>query len=525
MVATQHNKRHVASVDAATTAEAALQNRRLILASNRGPLEFYWDDRGRLESRRGSGGVVTALAALGRKVNLSWVASAMTDGDRAVAMASLEDDLSAATLGPGTRVRFVVSSPQEYDLYYNEFANPILWFVQHELTGMLPQKDFASAVAMAWRDGYCPVNRGFANVVLDELRRPDRAPIVMLHDYQLYLVAQYVREQVPTAVLQQFIHIPWPRPLTWQALPETIVRALCRGLLANDIVGFQTNRDASNFLATCEVMLPEATADFAGGVVCRPGHRTLVRSYPISIDVEAMQNLAASPRVREYERRVEALRGEQTIVRVDRLDPSKNVLAGFQAFARMLERRPDLRGRVKFLAFLVPSRSSIPEYKRYAEKVFQTVEEVNGSYGGDGWRPIEVFYQNNLAHAVAAMRQYDVLLVNSVLDGMNLVSKEGPTVNTRDGVLVLSRGAGSHEELGRYALSVSPQDVEGTALALEAALAMPRGERRLRATALRSVIAANDIDVWLHSQLADIGALLPGEVPGKQAGLLLVPSR
>jgi trehalose 6-phosphate synthase len=485
-------------------AHSLLQGRRLILASNRGPVECHWNDEGNLKAQRGSGGVVTALSALGHHVKLSWVASAMTDGDRAVARAGLEDRFGTALDGADIRIRFALSSPRAYDLFYNVFANPLLWFVQHELQDLLLQRDFPALVQHAWHEGYRPVNEDVARVVLDELGRLDTAPVVMLHDYQLYLTAGFIRERAPEAFLQQFVHIPWPQPQTWQVLPGTLVRALCRGLLANDIVGFQTKRDVNNFLATCEAVLPECSVSFQDRAVRCSGRRTLVRDYPISIDVGALRKLAASSQVMHYERLLQARCGEKTIVRVDRLDPSKNVLAGFQAFENLLERRPDLRGQVRFLSFLVPTRTAIAEYKRHAEMVFAKVEAINKRFQMDDWQPIEVFYENNYHQAIAAMRLYDVLMINSGRDGMNLVSKEGPVVNRRDGALVLSRGAGSHEELGAHALSVAPFDVESTSVALERALEMPRDEKARRAVALRQVIEQNDIAGWLEAQLADI---------------------
>ena len=504
MLATTHRTSDQPHLGTAAMRDGILQGRRLVLASNRGPVEFQWAKRGRLEAQRGSGGVVTALSALSRHLQLSWVASALTEGDRAVGLGHLVERLPAAGDGSDVRLRFVVHPPEQYELYYNVFANPILWFVQHGLQALLPHSDFPSLTTLAWSQGYRPVNRAFAEAVLEELARDDVAPVAMLHDYQLYLAADYIRQRAPAVLLQQFIHIPWPEPAAWEALPAAIVRAICRGLLANDIVGFQTKRDGRNFLATCRELLPEARVDGGGGVVGYAGRRTYVRAYPISVDVAALRKTAASAPVAEYERRLRPLCGEQTIVRVDRLDPSKNVLSGFRAYARLLEARPDLHGRVKFLAFLVPSRTGIPQYKQHAQEVFAEVEAINVAYSRDGWRPIEVFYENNYQQAIAGMRLYDVLMVNSALDGMNLVSKEGPIVNTRDGVLVLSRGAGSYEELAPGALGVEPYDVEGTARALARALAMPAGERRARSLALRRSIEDNDVADWLQAQLADL---------------------
>ena len=506
MICTTSEKHSGACPASGNLSFVGLQGRRLILASNRGPLEFQQTVGGRLEAHRGSGGVVTALSSLERHLPVTWVASAITSGDLAVAL-GFEGEVPTGTKRSSLRIRFVVSPPEQYDLYYNVFANSVLWFVQHNLHDLLPQKDLAATLATAWYNGYRPVNLAFAEAVLNELSCEDAAPLVMLHDYQLYLVAAFIRERAPCVLLHHFVHIPWPEPAKWAVLPSLIVRALCQGLLANDIVGFQTKRDSANFLATCAAVLPEARVDTASAAVQCAGRRTVVRAYPISVDLGALREAAASPQVAAYERRLRLLCCEKTIVRVDRLDPSKNVIAGFEAFGTLLARRPDLRGRVKFLAFLVPSRTGIQEYRRYAQSVFDLVAGINFTFGQSGWQPIDVFYENNYDQAIAGLRLYDVLMINSGLDGMNLVSKEGPIVNMRDGVLVLSHGAGSYAELGDGALGVAPYDVAETSAALEAALEMPPAERRSRARALRQAIERNDITVWLRSQLEDLSSI------------------
>ncbi|MHB1135010.1 MAG: alpha,alpha-trehalose-phosphate synthase (UDP-forming) [Chloroflexota bacterium] len=486
-----------------------LASRRLLVASNRGPLEYHLGARGDLTAERGSGGLVTALSGLAAHAGLSWVACAMTDGDRAVARGQAHSRPTDSDSPADMRMRFVVAPPAQYNRHYNVFANPVLWFVQHNLHHLLPRPAVAAAATEAWYNGYLPVNHAFADTVVAELRRPDVAPVVLLHDYQLYMAAGAIRERAPDVLLQHFVHIPWPEPASWEVLPRPLVRALCQSLLANDVVGFQTRRDAANFLATCAQVLPTLKVDHVARVVCQPGRCTHVRTYPISVDVPGLRVLARSAAVAACEDRLRPLLGEQTIVRVDRLDPSKNVATGFLAFRDLLGRRPDLLGKVTFLSFLVPTRTGIAEYQRHAREVFALVGAINQEFGREGWQPIEVFYENNYAQAIAAMRLYDVLMVNSSLDGMNLVSKEGPIVNRRAGVLVLSRGAGSYEQLRGGALGVAPFDTAGTSLALERALAMPAAERHERAAGLRLAVERDDLSAWLRNQLADLADLSP----------------
>lgn len=196
--------------------------------------------------------------------------------------------------------------------------------------------------------------------------------------------------------------------------------------------------------------------------------------------------------------------GKQTIVRVDRMDPSKNIALGFRAFGRLLERRPDMVGNVRFLAFLVPSREAIPEYRRYAREVWREIEQVNSRFCRGDWKPVEVFYQDNRVQAVAGMALADVVLVNPVADGMNLVAKEAPLVSERDSVLVLSKNCGAYGQLAHGAVGIEPTDVEATASALERALEMPAPERLRRTTVLRAVIDAEDLAWWVRSQLTDL---------------------
>jgi len=270
------------------------------------------------------------------------------------------------------------------------------------------------------------------------------------------------------------------------------------------VVGLQTAYDVENFLLTCQWNLPEAAVDHERRVVYLDGHGPRVNAYPVSVDVAELERLARSEEVSRYEERIRPLLGEKTIVRVDRVDPAKNILHGFEAYDMLLQHCPTLVGRVNFLAFLVPSRTSIREYKEYTQQVFALVDKINARHRKAGWKPIKVFYEHNYAQAIAGMRLYDVLLVNPVADGMNLVAKEGPVVNTRDGVLVLSKKAGAHEQLSGDCISVEPADIEGTAQALYRALTMTSWERIQKAQRLRMSVRKEDITWWLGTQLDDL---------------------
>jgi trehalose 6-phosphate synthase len=484
-----------------------LRHRNLIIASNRGPIDYHFNEGGKLQGRRGTGGVVTALSAISQYMDLTWVASAMGDGDRRAAGMAQGKRFKAPLAGHKLYIRFVVSSGSTYHKFYSIFCNPLLWFLQHYMWNSSHTPNIDARVYDAWENGYKAVNHAIAEAVINEALESDLPPLVMLHDYHLYLAASYIREQIPDAIIQHFTHIPWPEPHYWQLLPCTMREAICEGLCANDIVGFQTKRDVHNFLRTCEVFIEGAEIDYKCHTVLINDHLIRVKPYPISIDVTNLQRIVQSPWLQEYEGNLRPFCGGQTIVRVDRMEPSKNIVRGFRAFDLLLQRYPDLLGKVIFLAFLVPSRTHIRQYQRYALEVTQIIETINTKYGNDDWQPIKVFYENNYAQAIAGLRLYDVLLVNPVIDGMNLVAKEGPTVNTCDGVLVLSEAAGACEQLRDSVLTVTPTDLEGTMKAIYRALAMSPEERSQRAVAMKKLIEEEDITKWLCRQLDDVTAL------------------
>jgi len=360
----------------------------------------------------------------------------------------------------------------------------------------------------AWQNGYVPVNQAFAQAVIDEAMESQPPPIVILNDYHLYLTSAYIRKQMPNLVIQHFIHIPWPSPSYWQLLPSSMRQAILTSLCTTDIVGLQTMRDVHNFLYCCESFIDEAEVDYGLQTVQIDKHIVQVKAYPISVDVAGLKRMVSSARLREYEQKLRQFCGEQTIVRVDRAEPSKNIIRGFRAFDKLLERYPQFRGKVKFIAFLVPTRTHLKLYQRYMQELTQLIGAINTKYGTEEWYPIDFFYENNYIQAIAGMRLYDVLLVNAVIDGMNLVAKEGPTVNDCDGVLILSETVGACEQLGQNALTVSPTDLEETTQALYTALTMPPDERNKRATALKRSIEEEDITNWLFHLLKDAVSLI-----------------
>jgi trehalose 6-phosphate synthase len=479
--------------------------RKLIVVSNRGPVTFARDEAGRRLVGRGGGGLVTALRSLVDHHDVTWVASAMTDEDLVVAEeAGGEAITETSDEGSPYRLCLIAHDAQAYDLYYNVVANPVLWFVQHYLWGLADAPDVDHGLHYAWAEGYEAVNRGFAEAVLGELQRqPDAA--VFIHDYHLYTAPAYVREGAPEAVIGHFVHIPWPQPDYWRVLPEQIRCAIHESMLANDVIGFHTDRWARNFLRSCGDML-DVAVDYGASEVHFRDRVTAVRVRPISVDPVEFEHLARSEAVLEQEAGIEETRPERLIVRVDRTDPSKNIVRGFRAFELYLENHPEAQGRVGMLVLLDPSRQDIPEYSEYMGAIQRSARAVNERFRVGEWLPVDVRVEDNFPQAIAAYKQFDVLLVNAIFDGMNLVAKEAPLVNERNGVVVLSENTGAHEELGEWALTVNPFDVSGQAEALHEALTLPEAERQVRLAAIQRQVREHDVGAWIESQLEDLNA-------------------
>jgi trehalose 6-phosphate synthase len=364
----------------------------------------------------------------------------------------------------------------------------MLWFVQHSLWELPYTPKVDAAFHRAWTGGYVTVNETFAAAIDAELARTPEAA-VFFHDYHLYLAPRMVRERRPDATLMHFVHIPWPQPDYWRIFPRDVRSAIHDGLIANDLVGFHTERWRSNFIYSVQELLGE---DVSAKTV----------AAPISVDTEEFDALAQSEAVLQAERELVASRPEKLVVRVDRTDPSKNIVRGFRALELFLDAAPEWHRRVVMLALLDPSRQEIPEYAEYLGAIQREARRVNDRFQGGGWRPIQLEIADDFPRSVAAYKQFDVLLVNAIFDGMNLVAKEAPLVNERDGVVVLSENAGAHAELGEWALSVNPFDVEGQAEAIERALSMAPGERRRRLDAIRSYVREHDLNEWTDSLLA-----------------------
>ena len=487
----------------------------VIFVTNRGPIEHSYDAHGELQTERGAGGVVSGLlcAAEGRRV--TWISLAMTDADRDASDQTMSGAKRSPVL-PEIASRLVNVSRATYRFHYDGFSNGILWFLQHGLDA-----DCLSTpgeLETYWRRGYVPANEAVARAVISELdttARTGNTPPVVFHDYHLYLAPAMVRRVRPAARLQHFVHIPWPALDAWARLPYEFVYELYAGLAANDVVGFQTERDARNFLAGAARYLGVRCTD--GASFRWQGRIVRAAAYPIAITPRAVTAQAhtatAEAAAAELLAPLGLERGRKLILRVDRLEPTKNIVRGFEAYERLLDEHKALRGRVVFLALLVPSRESLPIYQQYAEQVKATVKRINARFGTSDWQPIVDVYGNDHERALACMRRYDVLLVNPLIDGMNLVVKEGVILNERDGVIVLSTEAGAYHQLAKGVLPVDPRTVEETARALWRALSLTAADRRALTDRARGVVLSESAGAWLRRQLTDLSIATAARTP------------
>lgn len=465
-------------------------DRPIVLVSNRGPVSFTpsADDAtgagaggvAGLEAKRGAGGLVSGLAPIVAGTDTTWVASAMTDGDREVARRGVVD-------AEDMRVQLVEVDSETYRMAYDVIGNATIWFLHHALWDLSRRPRFDRHWRDAWA-AYRDMNKLFADVLVETA--PDDAA-VLIQDYHLTLVAPMVRERRPDLSLVHFHHTPFAAADLFRVLPDAAGHEMLSGLAAHHACGFHTRRWADNFLWCCHELAVEPPEVFVS---------------PLASDPDDIRSTASSSACDEEISWIDThVGGRKLVVRVDRIELSKNLVRGFHAFDELLHRWPEWRGAVVFGAFVYPSREGLPEYLAYRQEVETVVRTINERWAADDWQPILLDTVDNFPRSVAALRAYDVLLVNPIRDGLNLVAKEGPLVNERDGVLLLSTEAGVWSELGGVAIGINPFDVSGTAEALAGALSMPADEREKAAGAVRTIAERRTPADWLADQLAAAG--------------------
>ena len=472
----------------------------LVIASNRGPWRFTLQPDGRLSWRRGAGGLVSALTPALEGHACTWISAAITDGDRAAA------DGNGSPEGPaGSQLRMLTFEPTTYERYYHDVANRTLWFLQHHLLDTAGVA-FDHRFRAAWAS-YREVNRAFAEAC-DEATNPGGE--VHLEDYHLALAPAMLRERRPDVRILHLVCCPWAGPDDFGVLPDAVACELLAGMLGADLIGFLTHRWARSFLACCEAAGYEVDRQ-RDAVRAKDGHVAHVRPYPLGVDEQDLRRLirqgAAVTGGPDDAPSRGVPDGGRLVVRVDRLEPSKNIVRGLDAFAAFLEQNPRFLGEVTHLVLVSLSREGMAEYRRYHCEVEQRAEMVNQRFGTAGWTPVRLVVLDDHPRALRAMAAADVLVVNPVWDGMNLVAKEAACVNERDAVLILSRNAGAADDLRAGALLVNPFDTAELADTLATALSLEADDRAERARQLREGASRMPPRQWLLAQRHDLARM------------------
>lgn len=474
----------------------------IVIVSNRGPLSWIETGTG-FETKPGAGGMSGALDSVARRLgdHAVWIAAAGDDDDRA-ALAAGEVEKVRADLGYALHLLDI--DPETYDRYYNVVSNRMLWFANHCLWDELGIEGFGDEERAAWHNAYEKVNDQFASAVA-EFAPP--GALVLFQDYHLVTAPEHLRAISDDHIIGHFTHTSFCGPEGLDRLPRPIPTSIIDGMLCADLIGFHVAPWVKGFYECCRAA--GADVDEDRGIVSRGGRSTWVRTYPIPVDIEDLRMQSEAQEVRRWADHFGAWPG-QLLVRADRAEPSKNIIRGFEAYRLVLERRRELQESFRFIACLYPSRESMPEYQEQLDRIDTIVAEINSDFPGS----IELFMEDDYDRTLGALTVYDTLLVNSIMDGMNLVAKEGPTVNERSGALILSRGTGAFSELAEHAVQITdPFSVEETADAIEQALEMSMKERQLKADALRSIIESTRPEDWIDAQLDDLELISAGKDP------------
>ncbi|AEW94807.1 MULTISPECIES: alpha,alpha-trehalose-phosphate synthase (UDP-forming) [Streptomycetaceae] len=480
----------------------ATHSARILVASNRGPVSYTRDEDGSLRHKRGGGGLVSGLSAIGPGADAVWVCAAMSDGDRA-AVAATGGALDPADTG-GQRVRMLDIAPEVFRDAYNGIANSVLWFVHHLLYQTPLEPAFDRGFREQWAS-YERYNAAFAEALAEEAAE---GAVVLVQDYHLTLAPSLLRRLRPDLRIGHFSHTPWAPPDYFRLLPDDVAADVLRGVLGADRAGFLTRRWAEAFAACCEQVLGARVArDGDELTVTHDGRTTRIGVHGLGADADFLRERAHRPDVDERlaELRRQVGPDRRTVVRVDRTELSKNIVRGLLAYRELLATRPQWRGRVVHVAFAYPSRHDLAVYREYTAAVRKLADEINAEYATDDWQPLILHVKDDFARSLAAYRLADVALVNPIRDGMNLVAKEVPVVSENGCALVLSREAGAHAELAEDAITVNPYDVQATAEALHEALSMADDERAERSKRLAAAATALPPHRWFLDQLAALG--------------------
>jgi trehalose 6-phosphate synthase len=474
---------------------------KVIVVSNREPVIHESTAHG-IKVVRPASGLVTGLEPIVRAVGGTWVAHGSSPADRQVV--DQNNRVKVMREGSEYTLRRVWLTRREEAGYYYGLSNNALWPLCHiaYTRPVFSRSDW---------EIYKIVNEKFCEAVLEEAGN-GRA-LVFIQDYHLALLSRLLKNRRPDITVVQFWHIPWPNREAFRIFPWG--EELLDGLLGNDLLGFHVQYHCNNFLDTVDRGI-EALVDYEHFQIFRGGRPTIVRPFPISIDLKQIESDSMQPAVenRRQELRTEYSQGvpaQKFIIGVDRIDYTKGILERLRGFDALLINHPELLGRVTLLNFSAPSRTHVEAYRELNDKIDDLVDDINWRHQTEQWVPVKFLrLHHDYTTVLAAYRLADVLLVTSLHDGMNLVAKEFVASRSDgQGVLILSPYTGAAREL-EDALLVNPFDTDLLADCMYQGLVMTEEEQKRRMARLRNVVLENDIYHWGMRIFAEAHSILKG---------------
>jgi trehalose 6-phosphate synthase len=475
----------------------------VLVASNRGPVSFTSENGGEPTMHRGGGGLVSGLSSVVGSTDVVWVCAALSDTDRTVARSAPAGRIDRMPdHGPGLEgmaVRMLDIPSGTFHRAYNSVANSTLWFIHHMLYDTPRRPNFGERFMRDWQS-YVEYNAAFAQAVAEEAAPNAR---IVIQDYHLTLAPGLLRDLRPDLAVGHFSHTPWAPPEYFRMLPDPVAEQVLLGVLGADHAGFLSPRWAMAFRQCCELVLG-AEVDHTASTVRHGGRTTRVGVHALGVDAEDLRERASRE---DVEARMASLLkavgpDRRIMVRIDRTELSKNIVRGLAAYRELLRTHPEWHGRVVHVAFAYPSRHDLPEYREYTASVQRIAREIEDEFTTPDWQPLIVNVNDDYPRSLAAYRLADVLVVNPIRDGMNLVAKEGPILADHGCALVLSREAGAADELGADSFLVNPFDVGATMRAMHAALSMSDSQRREHSARLAAAASALPPQKWFAEQLA-----------------------
>jgi len=470
-----------------------LKDYKLIVTSNREPY-IHILEKGKITCRKGPGGVVTALDPVMRACGGTWVSVGAGDADRRVV--DKHNKVQVPPHDPQYTLKVTWLTKEENHGYYYGFSNEALWPLCH-MVYTRPQFHEED-----WQY-YCKVNEKFAQAILEEVGK--HKAFVWIQDYHLALLPKYLKKASPNIITAHFWHIPWPNPDTFRICPKKT--EILEGLLANDLLGFHIRHHCDNFIQSVDREL-EAKIDREKFSITRAGHETLIRPFPISVDYQGIEEMAASDpvkqRMEEFKEEF-GLKDKTVLLGLDRIDYTKGLIDKLKALDRFMEKYPQYKGKFVFFQVGQLSRVHIEQYKRLNDQMNNLIEEINWKHSTDDWSPLKLVRKYSAYEEVLAFYGLsDVCIVSSLDDGMNLVCKEFISAKSNtDGVLILSKFTGAARELPD-ALLVNPFDTEEFADQIKKAIEMKPEQRKRRMKKMRSVVKTNNIYRWAGKMLSEL---------------------